>query len=236
MEVSSCQYTGKRLVKWMITSGQMMTFLWSWKNIKWCPFWQTFTCHWRCVLLLLIKDLKKQMIWPQKLSRHALRSSSIFMTTLRLITNLQWGKMKRTSFSLMSFQLIIRMSLFSDKNNITKWQWMLSDLSFNCPFANNANKRVLKNRIQGDWLRDGDHWQKCVAAWCKNTSTTKSDPRYKQPHKENLCCFCKTDGYDIVRKSCAHHNWDNLDYCQPDDCSNDHSLDWAPQEHNFCLK
>ncbi len=57
--------------------------------------------------------------------------------------------------------------------------------------------------------------KKCAAA-CKNNSLNiNKEKSEKHGCTGNLCCHCELDGYNVTWTSCSHHNFCQLNYCQP---------------------
>ncbi len=57
--------------------------------------------------------------------------------------------------------------------------------------------------------------KKCAAARRYTPSSTSNEKPERRGRAENLCCFCKQDGYNITWTSCSCHNFQNRKYYQP---------------------
>ncbi len=183
--------------------------------------------------------LKKQDDLTPKAFKAYFKVLCTLNDNLKADYELQLGTRKRTSFSSMPSLLTIKASLFSNKKH---YKMMMGDLvecfhicySTDQPIYKQCKQDTIEKREQKEANQKKDAVDKKQSpAQFKIISSTNFDPQYKWPHKENLCCFCKTDGYDVVWQSCVHHNWDHLDSCKPAGSSNNHSQDWAHWEHKI---
>ncbi len=105
---------------------------------------------------------------------------------------------------------------------------------------NNANKRLLQKRNARNQERDAA--DKKRAASCKNNSSrTGNNKSEKLGCTENLCCYCKLDGYNVTWNSCSCHNFWHPNYSQPSGLSANCSWDKSSRDcdkycnmRNFC--
>ncbi len=89
--------------------------------------------------------------------------------------------------------------------------------------------------------RKGCCWQK-MRRFCKNNSSrTGNNKSEKLGCTENLCCYCKLDGYNVTWNSCSCHNFWHPNYSQPSGLSANCSWDKSSRDcdkycnmRNFC--
>ncbi len=84
-----------------------------------------------------------------------------------------------------------------------------------------AAKKELKEANQE---RNADN-KKHAAVHRKTSLSTENKKSEKRGCTENLCCYCKLDGYDVTWNSCSHHNFWHPNYHQPSGLLTNHSQD-----------
>ncbi len=94
------------------------------------------------------------------------------------------------------------------------------------PLWEQHQREIAAKKERKEANRERDAGNKKHAAACRNTPLgTSNEKSEKRSQTENLCRFCKQDGYDVTWNSCSCHNFCHPNYHQPSGSLTNHSWD-----------